>query len=112
MVPFPSIDPEIFSVNIFGVDFALRWYAVAYILGFFIAIKLMKYFIRKHHLWLCGSPPMTEDQADSLLTFLVLGVIIGGRMGYVLFYYPEFYLENPFAVLRVWDGGMSFHGVL
>ena len=97
MVPFPNINPEIFSVNLFGIDFALRWYAVSYIVGFFIAIKLMRLCIKKCHLWIRSSPPMTEDQADSLLTYLIIGVIVGGRLGYVLFYYPEFYLETPSA---------------
>ncbi len=107
---FPAISPEIFSVNFFGFNLALRWYAVSYIAGFFCAIILMKYFLRRAFYWADNNPPMTPDQADSLLTYLILGVIIGGRLGYVIFYNIEFYLFNPLGVIRIWDGGMSFHG--
>ena len=86
MIPFPNISPEVFSVDLFGVKFALRWYAVSYILGFICAIKLMKMFIIRKSLWKADNPPLETDQADSLLTYLILGVIIGGRLGYVLFY--------------------------
>ena len=110
MIPFPNISPEIFSFEFFGINFALRWYAVSYILGFFCAIKLMKYFVVRDFLWAAKKPPMSSDQADNFLTFLILGVIIGGRLGYVIFYNFEYYALNPIAVLKVWDGGMAFHG--
>ena len=70
----------------------------------------MKFYIRRSHYWVRKEPPMGIDQADTLLTYLILGVIIGGRIGYVLFYNLAFYLDNPIHILRVWDGGMSFHG--
>ena len=110
MIPFPNISPEIFSVDFFGINFALRWYAVSYIIGFFCAIKLMKFFVTRDHLWRSANPPLTRDQADSFLTYLILGVIVGGRLGYVLFYNFGYYLNNPLDILRVWDGGMAFHG--
>lgn len=110
MIPFPNINPEIFSFDFLGIELALRWYAVSYILGFFCAIKLMKFFLKKETLWVSKQPPLTFDQADSLLTYLILGVILGGRLGYVLFYNFGYYLYNPVAVLRIWDGGMAFHG--
>lgn len=110
MIPFPDINPEIFSIHLFGVDFALRWYAVSYILGFICAFQIMKLFIAKKFLWNAEPPLISVDQASSLLTYLILGVIIGGRLGYVLFYNLEYYLQNPSAIIRIWDGGMAFHG--
>lgn len=110
MVPFPDISPEIFSVNLFGITIALRWYAVSYIIGFYCAIKLMKFFVKRSNLWLGENPPLNTEQADALLTYLILGVIVGGRLGYVLFYNLPYYAANPFDVIRIWDGGMAFHG--
>ena len=110
MLSFPDIDPEIFSINVLGFEFVLRWYAVSYIVGFVCAIFLMKFFIRRSFLWKNNKAPMTEENAESLLTFLIFGVILGGRLGYVIFYNLDFYLLNPTDIIRVWDGGMSFHG--
>lgn len=110
MVSFPDISPEIFSFNVLGFNIALRWYAVSYIAGFMCAIFLMKQYIRRPNLWYLKRPPMDCAQAESLLTYLIMGVIFGGRLGYVLFYNIEFYVSNPLAVLRLWDGGMAFHG--
>ena len=110
MVPFPNISPEIFSIEFFGMDLSLRWYSVSYILGFICALWLMKFFIKRKHLWKSEAPPFSTDQADAFLTYLILGVIIGGRLGYVLFYNLEYYTLNPLAVFRIWDGGMAFHG--
>lgn len=110
MLAFPNISPEIFSISLFGMEFSLRWYAVSYILGFVFAITIMKFFLKKTNLWPSGSSPMTTEQADTLLTYLILGVILGGRMGYVIFYNLGYYLERPLDILRIWDGGMAFHG--
>ena len=110
MIIFPDISPEMFSVNLFGFDLSLRWYAVSYIVGFFCAIWLMKYFLKRKQLWPNKIAPMDTDSADNLLTYLILGVIVGGRLGYVIFYNFNYYLYNPAQILRVWDGGMSFHG--
>ena len=110
MIPFPDISPEIFSFELFGINLALRWYAVSYILGFFCALKLMKFFVVRNFLWASETPPISKDQADAFLTYLILGVIIGGRLGYVFFYNLEYYALNPLAIFRIWDGGMAFHG--
>jgi len=110
MIHFPSIDPTIFSVSIFGFELALRWYALSYIVGFIFALQIMKYYIRRRFLWLEANPPFDNEQADALLTFLIIGVIVGGRLGYVLFYNFNFYAQNLGDILRVWDGGMAFHG--
>jgi phosphatidylglycerol:prolipoprotein diacylglycerol transferase len=110
MIAFPNISPEIYSFNIGGFEVALRWYALSYIMGFILALYVMKFFLKKEHLWSYKTAPMELEQADTFLTYLILGVILGGRLGYVIFYNPEFYIENPEAILRVWDGGMAFHG--
>lgn len=110
MIIFPEISPEIFSVDLFGLELSLRWYAMSYIVGFFCALWLMKYFLKRNHFWSNKMAPMDTNSADNLLTYLILGVILGGRLGYVIFYNFSFYLDSPLQILRVWDGGMSFHG--
>jgi phosphatidylglycerol:prolipoprotein diacylglycerol transferase len=112
MIPFPNIRPEIFTITIGDFDLSLRWYAVSYIAGFILAIFIMKSLIKNEKLWRFKTAPLDLDQAESLLTYLILGVIIGGRVGYVVFYNPTFYLSNPTEIIRVWDGGMAFHGGL
>lgn len=110
MILFPNITPEIFTVDIFGLTLSLRWYALSYIFGFLLALLIMKTFIRKQVLWKNGIVPLSVEQADSLITYLILGVIVGGRVGYVLFYNLDYYLLFPANIFKLWDGGMSFHG--
>ena len=101
-VAFPYIDPIIFS---FG-PISVRWYAVSYIAGLLIGIKYIGYFVSR-------SPhAMNRKNTDDLLVWLTLGVILGGRLGYVVFYNLEFYINNPIAIFKVWEGGMAFHGGL
>ncbi|MES2335056.1 MAG: prolipoprotein diacylglyceryl transferase [Pseudomonadota bacterium] len=109
MIPFPDISPNLFSVNLFGFDIALRWYALAYIAGILIGWWIVLRAIRNPSLW-SGQPPATAEQVERLLTWIVLGVILGGRIGYVLFYDLPTYLADPIQILKVWEGGMSFHG--
>jgi phosphatidylglycerol:prolipoprotein diacylglycerol transferase len=84
--------------------FQLRWYSLAYlagiILGYFYLLRLLRQ----------PGAPMARRHADDLIFYASLGVILGGRLGYVLFYRPMFYLAEPLQILRLWDGGMSFHG--
>ena len=108
-IPFPPLSPEIFAVDIAGFHLALRWYALAYIAGLMGGYWLIRRTIRTARLWQ-GKPVMTEAQLESLLTWVIVGVILGGRVGYVLFYQPQVYLSDPVQILRVWEGGMSFHG--
>ena len=108
-IPFPDISPEIFSISIDGMTFALRWYALAYIAGLLIGWKLAVMAVRRPALW-GGQPPMTEEQIESLLTWVILGVILGGRLGHVLFYQPGDYFAHPLQIFKIWEGGMSFHG--
>ncbi|WP_324751234.1 prolipoprotein diacylglyceryl transferase [Sphingomonas sp. LY54] len=84
--------------------FQLRWYSLAYlagiVVGWWYLLKLLKQ----------PGAPMARRHADDLVFYATLGILLGGRLGYVLFYRPEFYLENPGDIIRLWDGGMSFHG--
>ncbi|MBL8563861.1 MAG: prolipoprotein diacylglyceryl transferase [Gemmobacter sp.] len=108
-IPFPEISPEIFAIDLFGLHLALRWYALAYIAGLLIGWQLVLRAIRMPRLW-PGTPPLTPEQLDRLLTWIILGVVIGGRLGFVLFYQPGYYLSHPAEILKVYEGGMSFHG--
>ncbi|WP_319825618.1 prolipoprotein diacylglyceryl transferase [Thalassovita sp.] len=108
-IPFPQISPEIFSITLFGVEFALRWYALAYIAGILIGWRIVLAAVRRPGLW-ATQPPMTARQVEDLLTWMIVGIILGGRLGFVLFYRPGYYLSQPGEILKVWQGGMSFHG--
>ena len=110
MLSFPDISPEIFSVTFFGMTFALRWYALAYIVGILLGWRLVVGAARTPHIWKNKRPVMTPGQIEDLLSWVILGVILGGRLGYVLFYQPGYYLANPMRILQLWEGGMSFHG--
>lgn len=102
VIPYPIIDPVLVE---FG-PFAIRWYALAYISGLLIGWRMTRVLARR--------PPykIRDLDIDDLLLWVTLGVVLGGRLGYVLFYKPAFYLAHPDAALRVWEGGMSFHGGL
>ncbi len=108
-IPFPNLTPEIFSFDLLGVTLALRWYALAYIAGLLIGWRLVVAAVSSPRLWQ-GAAPMTRDQVERLLTWVIVGVIIGGRLGFVLFYQPAYYLANPMDIPKVWQGGMAFHG--
>lgn len=109
-IPFPDISPEIFSIELFGRTFALRWYAMAYIVGITIGWFIMAAALRRDRLWPAGRAPMPPARMEDLLTYIVIGVIAGGRLGYVLFYRPDYYLANPIEIPMIWTGGLSFHG--
>lgn len=108
-IPFPPLSPEIFAIDIGGFHLALRWYALAYIAGLVGGWLLIRAALRTPRLW-AGAPVMTEGQLENLLTWVIIGVILGGRIGYVLFYQPGVYLDDPLQIFRVWEGGMAFHG--
>lgn len=108
-LPFPDIDPVLVSVEVFGRELALRWYALAYIAGLTLGWRYIAWLCARPALW-GGKSPMEPARAEDLLTWTVIGVILGGRLGFVLFYQPGYYLTNPSEILAVWKGGMSFHG--
>ncbi|MEM6303960.1 MAG: prolipoprotein diacylglyceryl transferase [Pseudomonadota bacterium] len=110
MLPFPDISPEIFSITLFGMTFALRWYALAYIVGIILGWRLSLRAVRTPRLWPGDTPVMDAEKVEDLLFYIILGVIIGGRLGYVAFYQPAYFLENPARIPVLWEGGMSFHG--
>lgn len=109
MIPFPEISPDIFTITIAGREFALRWYAMAYLVGLLLGWWIIAALMRRPYLW-GGTAPMRPGAVEELLTWVVLGVILGGRLGFVLFYEPAYYLSNPAEIIKVWQGGMSFHG--
>jgi len=84
--------------------FELRWYSLAYLAGIFIGYWYLLKLIKQ------PGAPMARRHADDLVFYAALGIILGGRLGYVLFYNLSYYLQNPLDVLKLWDGGMSFHG--
>lgn len=98
--------PDVFTIGPFGGfgPFSLRWYSLSYICAILGGWWLLSKMIKRP-----GSP-MTSPQLDSFITWATFGVILGGRLGYVIFYNPSVYLANPLAILRLWDGGMSSHG--
>ena len=103
MIPvllFPQIDPVIVQIGPFGI----RWYAMAYIAGLVLGWRLMRRLVTM--------PPAVASslQVDDFLTWATLGVVLGGRLGYVLFYQPTVFIAEPLRILQVWTGGMSFHG--
>lgn len=109
-IPFPEIGPDLFAIDIAGFHVALRWYALAYIVGILVGWRLCLMALRRPKLWAHGYAPTSTDIFGDLVSWLILGVIIGGRLGFVLFYQPDYYLSNPVEILKVWQGGMSFHG--
>ena len=102
MLVHPDIDPIAFSIG----PLAVRWYGLMYLAGFAIGWWLGLRRIRQ------GAAPLTRQQLDDLLFLIVLGVILGGRLGYVLFYKPGYYASHPLEIFAIWQGGMSFHGGL
>lgn len=111
-LPFPNLSPEIFSISLFGMEFALRWYALAYIAGILIGWRIAVSAVKRPSLWAADTPPMRPEQVEELLTWVIVGIILGGRLGFVLFYQPAYYLANPGDILAIWQGGMAFHGGL
>lgn len=109
-LPFPNISPELFSIEVFGFELALRWYALAYIAGLLLGWWLIRALVARAHLWPAQTAPMGKTDVDDLLTYMIIGVVIGGRLGFMLFYQLDYYLANPGQILLIWQGGMSFHG--
>jgi len=104
-IAFPNIDPVAISIG----PFAIRWYALAYIVGIVLGWLYARALVRSEKPW-GGPEPITTLQLDDFILWVTLGIIIGGRTGYVLFYNPAVFIQNPIAVFKLWEGGMSFHG--
>jgi phosphatidylglycerol:prolipoprotein diacylglycerol transferase len=107
VIPFPIIDPIAVS---FG-PLSLRWYGLAYMAGLLIGWLYARKLISCKRLW-AAKTSITPAHIDDLLLWATLGVVLGGRLGYVLLYNPAYYMANPADIIAVWNGGMSFHGGL
>jgi phosphatidylglycerol:prolipoprotein diacylglycerol transferase len=105
VLPFPAIDPVLVS---FG-PFAVRWYALAYVAGILLGWLYARILIRSPRLW-GGQAPLSVVDFDDFILWVTLGIILGGRTGYVLFYNLPHFAEHPADIIKVWEGGMSFHG--
>jgi len=102
MIPFPEINPVAIEIG----PLKVHWYGLMYLIAFALVWILGRYRIKK------GMIDLTQQRFEDLIFYGVLGVILGGRLGYVLFYQPSFYLSHPLEIFSIWDGGMSFHGGL
>ena len=100
MIEFPQIDPVALQIG----PLAIRWYALAYIAGIVLGWRLLRSLV------VVEPKAATAEQVDDYVTWVTLGIILGGRLGYVLFYRPGYYIFNPLEALMVWQGGMAFHG--
>jgi phosphatidylglycerol---prolipoprotein diacylglyceryl transferase len=105
VLPYPKFNPIVVKLG----PFAIRWYALAYICGILLGWLYARRLIANESRW-GGPPPLTVTDYDDFVLWVTLGIILGGRIGYVLFYNLNFYLKNPLDILEVWNGGMSFHG--
>ena len=106
LIPYPAIDPVIFSIG----PLAVHWYGMAYVAGILFAWWYTRRLVSTPRLWARDVPPMNPADLDDFLVWAALGVIAGGRIGYVLFYDLSRYLDNPADIVKIWSGGMSFHG--
>ena len=106
-IPYPVIDPIAIQIG----PVAVRWYGIAYMAGILCGWLYGRYLVSQQRLW-GGKSPMTVSQADDFLLWITLGIVVGGRLGFVLFYEPSYFWQNPSQIPAVWQGGMSFHGGL
>ena len=104
-LPFPSFDPIAVSVG----PFAVRWYALAYIVGILLGWVYARHILRSEKYW-GGPAPISVVQFDDYVLWVTLGIILGGRTGYVLFYNLNWFIAHPLEIFQLWQGGMSFHG--
>lgn len=107
-IPYPLIDPVFFDIG----PFPIRWYALAYVAGLVAGWATTRYVVGRDRLWSPGQPRPTVLSIDDLVVYIALGIILGGRIGYVLFYNLPFFLANPLEIPKLWTGGMAFHGGL
>ncbi|MBZ0138350.1 MAG: prolipoprotein diacylglyceryl transferase [Pseudorhodoplanes sp.] len=104
-LPYPAFDPVLIRIG----PLAIRWYALAYIGGILFGWYYARTIIRNGRLW-GGRAPMTVTDFDDFVVWVTFGIILGGRLGYVLFYNPAHFAAHPAEILQLWQGGMSFHG--
>ncbi|MEO1206293.1 MAG: prolipoprotein diacylglyceryl transferase [Pseudomonadota bacterium] len=107
-IPFPQFDPVAIQIG----PVAIRWYGLAYMAGLLLGWLYIRRLIADDALWPGRLAPFSVEKVDDLLVWVTAGVILGGRLGHVIFYEPGYYLQNPMEILAIWKGGMSFHGGL
>lgn len=105
-MPFPNIDPVAFAIG----PLEIRWYALAYIFGVLLGALYGVTLLRRKTLWKDNEPPLSPSQLYDFAFWAIIGIVIGGRLGYVIFYDPIRYAQHPLEIFATWDGGMSFHG--
>lgn len=105
LLTYHHIDPVIFQIG----SFAVRWYSLAYVTGIVLGWAIIQRLNRQP---VQGAPVLMPKAIDDMMIYAIIGIILGGRLGYVLFYKPDYYFDNPMEILHVWQGGMSFHGGL
>src|SRR5262245_29075865 len=128
-IPFPNIDPVALRLGPLAADWCavhprfegvpaicqpidVKWYGLAYMAGLLLGWLYVKRLLSQDHLWRGGTRPFGSDRADDLLLYMTIGVVVGGRLGNVLFYDPAYYLQKPLKIFALWEGGMAFHGGL
>ena len=104
-LPFPALNPILIEIG----PFAIRWYALAYILGVLLGWLYARVLVRSERLW-GGKAPLSVLDLDDFILWVTLGIILGGRIVYVLFYNPAHFVAHPSEIFQLWKGGMSFHG--
>ena len=107
-IPFPDFNPIAIEIG----PIAIKWYGLAYLAGLLLGWMYIRRLLDERHLWPRQTPPFEKVRVDDLLLFMTIGVVLGGRLGFVLLYEPLHYLKNLQEILMVWKGGMAFHGAL
>jgi phosphatidylglycerol---prolipoprotein diacylglyceryl transferase len=106
VIPYPAIDPVALHLG----PVSIKWYGLAYVAGLLLGWIYMKRLVANARLWRDGKSPFAATLADDLFIWVALGVVIGGRLGHILLYEPLLYLQRPLEILKIWNGGMAFHG--
>ncbi len=107
-LPFPNIDPVLFSIG----PLAIHWYGLAYVIGILLGWRYTRTIASRDRLWHKQSPAMSATDMDDFLLWAAVGIVLGGRLGYILFYDFAAFAANPLRIFEIWKGGMSFHGGL
>lgn len=108
VIPFPAIDPVALQIG----PIAIKWYGLAYLTGLLFGWLYIKRLLQQTELWAADKPPFAPVKVDDLLLYITAGVVLGGRLGFVVFYEPGYFLSNPLEIFAVWKGGMAFHGAI
>ena len=106
LLPYPKLNPVAISLG----PISVKWYGLAYAAGLLLGWQYVRRILQTPRLWAPAKAPFDATKTDDLLLYMTLGVVLGGRIGYVLFYNPAFYFAHPLDIFKIWNGGMSFHG--